>query len=392
MKIKNALKILTIAAFLPVFLLSCTKTTQQAPEFKLSAMLNEIESGDTVVHKWYYFDKDGIVNIDLPQNVPITIFKPWTETVRVSGGAKIGQNSFLLVNRLGLVQLPNSLDAVPEVVSDALYFTDTTANDLVAVDGHPVFSVYRNSFFNAKASENVLPFLIQYRTDSKIFFPLLKVTDLGLSSQAETVHLLYDGNAWTASFKTSMADRTNFDYLQFYSLEPLISLSGKAKSGQIQQQNLTLELFKKIVCQFDYADCPERMSRLLLQIPEEYGLDLTFTAPNSGSPRSYIRAAGNGAGSFKGKVKDDGTYITALFSDGTVYFSGALPNSYILRGGAPVAFRLPKLPEGFIYNDFAVSGNILYASWEEELFYQTGRAGIIALDLKKILYDTFLQL
>ena len=392
MKIKNALKIFTFSAFCSLFLFSCTKNVQNTEEFKLSTMLNEIESNDNAVHKWYYFDKTGLVSTDLPQNVPITIFKPWTETMRVSGGAKIGENSFLLVNRLGLLELSDNLESEPELIRDALYFSDTSVNDLVSVDGHPVFSVYRNSFFNAKASENVLPFLIQYRTDSKIFFPLLKVTDLGLSDKAENVHLLYDGNAWTASFKTSVADRTNFDYLQFYSLEPLISLSGKAKNGQIQQQNLTLELFKKIVCQFDYKDCPERMNKLLLQIPAEYGLEISFSSPNSSSPRTYIRNAENASGSFKGKVKDDGTYITALFTDGTVYFSGALPNTYILRGGEPVAFRLPKLPEGFIYNDFAFCGNILYASWEEELFYQTGRAGIIALDLKKVLYDTLLKL
>lgn len=352
------------------------------------------ENADTVqedikfipVLRWAYFTKDGINEIDSPADVPSTIFRPWTETIRISGAARINNKSYFLINRLGLAILPESLDKEPEIITDVMYFTDTTASNLVSVENNPVFHVYRNSFFNSKASESPLPFLIQYRTENKIFFPLLRVTDLELNKSAETVHLMYNGNLWTAAFKTSNSEKIDFNYIQFFSYEPLISLTGTPKPEQIQKNELSIDLFKKIVCNYEFADSPERVQKLLAQIPQKFALNLFYSSEQTGTPINYVRT-GESPFVFKGNVKDFGTCIMALFEDGTTYFSGALQNSQILRNGKPVAFRLPKLPQGFIYSDFVVSGSILYAAWEEEFFYQTARSGFIAVDLKRLLYE-----
>ena len=79
-----------------------------------------------------------------------------------------------------------------------------------------------------------------------------------------------------------------------------------------------------------------------------------------------------------------------LFEDGTLFIEGALPGKHILRGGKPVVVRLPKLPDGFKYSEFVISGTTLYASWEESSFYTTGRSGFIQVNLDKTLYAKIL--
>lgn len=375
---------------------ACNKSTNDVPtpELKLTSILNDNASAKTnTLHKWYYFSKDGITQIDKPENAPQLVFKAWTECLRTSACATIGDESYLLANRLGLYRLPSSLSLEPELCTDALYFTDTTVSNLIAIQENPVFHVYRNSFFNQKKAEKPLPFLIQYRKDTNIFFPLLKVTDLALDPSVETVHLQFDGTNWTASFKQDTDERTHFTYMQFFTYEPLISLTGSPKPEQIQKQELTLEKFKTLVCQFDYSSAPKRVQNLLSQIPEKYGLELDYTTKNPQTPMHFVRESANTAdasdtaNTFAGRVKDNGASIMALFSDGTLYFCGALDGLPILRNNKPIALRLPKMQAGFVYTDFALSSTILYAAWEEELFYQTGRAGFVAIDLKKVLYD-----
>lgn len=371
---------------------ACQKNEEQQTEQPLKIESPEISANENVkfipVLRWFCFTKEGIQEIESPSEIPTTIFRPWTETLRVSGAAKINNNSYFLINRLGLALLPDSLENEPEIISDTMYFTDTTVSNLVSVENNPVFHVYRNSFFNSKASESPLPFLIQYRNENKIFFPLLRVTDLELNPTAETVHIMYDGHSWTAAFKTSTKEKIDFKYLQFFSYEPLISLTGIPKPEQIQKQELSLELFKNIVCNYEFEKAPEKVQKLLAQIPPKFALNLNYSSEKTGTPVNYVRqGSAENTLVFKGAVKDFGTCAIALFEDGTTYFAGALPNNYILRNGKPVVFRLPKLPKGFIYNDFVISGNILYAAWEEEFFYQTARAGFISVDLKKLLYE-----
>ena len=50
-----------------------------------------------------------------------------------------------------------------------------------------------------------------------------------------------------------------------------------------------------------------------------------------------------------------------------------------------IALKLPKLPSGFSYGTFAISGSYFYAAWEESEFYEVGKSGFICVNLDKIL-------
>ena len=126
------------------------------------------------------------------------------------------------------------------------------------------------------------------------------------------------------------------------------------------------------------------MTNLLRQIPENIALSLEYTESNPVSPVNYIRETKTEP--MCGKVKNSKNNISALFNDGTFYFTGATDNMPIVNNNNPVCLLLPKLPSGFLYTDFVFSGSILYVAWEEELFYETGRSGFLTVDLRKVLY------
>lgn len=376
---------ITLLLLILIFtLFSCKKAESSETTIKLPEADSTNQNPANSVLRWYYFSRSGITAIETPKDTPQTIFRPWTETMRVSGAAQIDSKSYMLVNRLGLLVLPDKLDELPELKTDVLYFTDTTASNLISIDSYPVFHVYRNSFFNSKASVSPMPFLIQYRTTADIFFPLLKVEDLELPSNAETVHLQFDGTNWIGSFKSSTEERTQFNYLKFFSYEPLISLTGSAKKGQIQKEQLTQEHFEELASQRDFSTAPKKLTNLLRQIPENIALSLEYTESNPVSPVNYIRETKTEP--MCGKVKNSKNNIAALFNDGTFYFAGATDNMPIVNNNNPVCLLLPKLPSGFLYTDFVFSGSILYVAWEEELFYETGRSGFLTVDLRKVLY------
>ena len=71
-------------------------------------------------------------------------------------------------------------------------------------------------------------------------------------------------------------------------------------------------------------------------------------------------------------------YVAAIFSDGTTYIKSN-------ESDEVSAFRLPLLPAGYIYGDFAISGDSLYVAWEQSSFYKTGRSGFLQVNLQSVL-------
>jgi hypothetical protein len=135
----------------------------------------------------------------------------------------------------------------------------------------------------------------------------------------------------------------------------------------------------------EYTHAPKRLTYLLQYIPSTFPFYISCRTEDGTSPRGYLNQNDTGEPVQASAVLAE-TYSAALFSDGTAYFTGSLPDRYVISGGTVLAFRLPKLPDGFTYGDFAICGQTLYAAWEESDFYLTGRSGFIAVNLDNVLY------
>ena len=126
---------------------------------------------------------------------------------------------------------------------------------------------------------------------------------------------------------------------------------------------------------------------MLKGLPTDFDFYAECKDSGGATARQFIRSEIKNPNSIaRAVVQISGTWIAALFEDGTLYLNGALYANKILNNSKNLAIRLPKLPEGYKYTDFGISGTTLFAAWEQTDFYKTGRSGFLSVQLKKILY------
>lgn len=358
-------------------------------------------------HDWYYLNRDGFEKIDLPENAPRAIKKPWTESLRVcgigqtlsvpfeGGGTSDSQNVYMLVNRLGIIECSGEQK---KVYSDSLMFKDVTAEGIVFMNDNPVFSLYKNDFFNDSASDaeqnkSEFSVLVQFDTGTKIFYPILSSSALKLPPTSQVNDFFWDGTYWYYCVKNSLENKTEFSYYKWKPAAPVLSVmppnSSKANEVNIHFQNSSDAEFRKCRQFNSFYAAPERVKKLLSCIPSDFNFQIECKTACGPSPRYYENKSGAQPAAAEGKVQIADTWIAAVFKDGTMYFSGALSKHPVLNGSRTIALRLPKLPAGFVYTDFGISETTLYVSWEEVSFFETGRAGFLSVDLEKILYTDF---
>lgn len=352
--------------------LSCSK--KEKPE-KIIVTEKQITT-----HDWYFLKADGFEKITSPLDAPLVIKKPYTESVRISSFGQLlsvsendvqTQKSYALVNRSGLIEFDNDK---PVLFSDALLFKNVTAEGLVFMNENPVFSVYKNDIFNesfSNAKKDADSVLIQFDRKSNAFFPIVSRETLSLTKTQEVNDYYWDGKYFYFCIKDSKLDKTEFNYIKWNSL----ALKDSSETE-----------FRNLKSYADFKTAPERVKKLLSCLPKSFGFNIEVRTANGPSPRYFEKKSSEGISSLDAKLQLSDTFAACLFKDGTIYFAGALANKRILNNSNTIALRLPKLPEGFIYTDFAISKNTLYASWEEASFYETGRAGFLSVDLAKVLY------
>lgn len=365
---------------------------------------------ETVIlsHSWYYVNADGFNKINSPKEAPLVVKKPYTEACRISG---IGQTAasapnqipsiYAVVNHSGVIEF-NGDNAT--LYSDKMMFKDFTADGIVFMNDNPVFSFYKDSFFNetldsklsSHTADQDISVLVQFDTKAKTFFPILNTETLKLDSTAQVTDFHWDGTFWYYCIKDSKADRTEFTYVKWNPNTALLSIlpndpkidkeTNIDKKTKVELSKLTEDKFRKLKEPKNYTEAPERVKKLLAHLAKDFAFSVNLKTAGGPSPRRFEnKISDNPMADAVGQLSD--TWTAVMFKDGTIYFSGAVPGKRLVNNGKPIALRLPKMPEGFIYTDFGITGDTLYASWEEAAFYETGRTGFISVDLGQVLYN-----
>lgn len=372
-------------------LFSCGKNSGDAEQIEPIA----IEKKNSA-HKWFALNKDGYIQVDAPQKAPAALQKPWTECIRISCMGQSAEKTpldvsqsgepkiFSLANRLGIIVMSQS---GVKVFKDPQFFDERTADKLVFMNGSPIYSVYRNSYFNEKisSSQPFRPFLIQFTADSGVYFPILTYENLSLPPNSEVNDFCWDGTEWFCSIKNYTQSETNFSYLKFRPETALLSISPEKNLIAIQKSSE--DEFRRVRSPKDFSAAPKRVQTLLKGLPADFDFYVECKDAGGATARQFIHSKRTDSTSMaRSVVQLSGTWIGALFEDGTLYLNGALYANKILNNSRNLALRLPKLAEGYKYTDFGISGTTLFAAWEQTDFYKTGRAGFLQVDLKPILY------
>lgn len=344
-------------------------------------------------HAWYYFTPDGFAQVDNPRNTPLSKTQPYTEAVRIAcannAAAVTGktQKAYALVNRLGVLCFEgNSIS----IAKDISVFQDRTAGNLVFMNDTPVFSVYKSSFFNSSSqqlSHQEQLFLVQFDDEAKISYPVINSTNLTDEPYCQVTDFFWDGKDWFCCLK-NIDEKINFSYIKFSLGAPLLSISPVTADSLLNIRPSTADEFRSVMSLKDYKTAPKRIQDMLAGFSPDIPFVLEVKSAGGGSSLMYQNEApGSMETELNAKAIISQSWSAALFEDGTLFIEGALPGKHILRGGKPVAIRLPKLDNGYIYSDFVISGTTLYAAWEETDFYKIKRSGFLSVDLDSTLYS-----
>ena len=189
--------------------------------------------------------------------------------------------------------------------------------------------------------------------------------------------------------KLEISDVKNeFSYIKFKPLVSLLAISPSTAESKIQIEECDADFFRRCKVHYDYEDSPDRIKKLLTGFDKKLPFIIEVKNAGGSSPRIFENNVSETTEKqLNAKAILTANWSAALFEDGTLFLEGALPGKHILRSGKPVAIRLPKLPVGFVYSDFVISGTTLYAAWEETSFYKTGRAGFLQVNLERTLYS-----
>ena len=190
-------------------------------------------------------------------------------------------------------------------------------------------------------------------------------------------------NAWI----DKQNEKIDFEYLTFQPKINILSITPTNANDNIHISQTSVSDYRKIKTPISFAKAPDRIKNLLKTLPQNISFELKCYTAGSHSPRVFQKNVNNSANqTLNANAIIAESWTAVLFQDGTLYLDGALYNKSILNKGNPLALPLPKLPAGYTYNEFVISGTSLYASWEETSFFKTGRSGFIQINLDSLLY------
>lgn len=323
---------------------------------------------------WYYFSDAGIHPAPNPAEIPARAFLPWTEAIRASDTANIGGKPSILINKLGLMTGSSETEA-SALRCDPLFKSGTAAG-IYDTGSLTAIRFYRNSFFadGTDGSDGDGTFLASFDGATGAFGREYASRDFGLDPASQCVALDRVGSMWYASFKNETAGKVDFTYLEFEAFpkktDSSFDLSGLRK--------ITSESYQKSVAPFTWSEAPESLRTILAGIPETTAFSLKTRSDSALSSQTYVKS-GEG-------VPVDGTaYLSdnltaVLFADGTFLVRSKSAS------GAITSIKLPAMAQGYVYTYFTVTATTLIAAWEEQRFFETGRAGILVSTLPDGVY------
>ncbi len=374
-------KILLIAILGLLFSTSCMNKNSPATAKTADEPVASLKNNGTL---WYYFSDSGIHPAQNPSDIPARTFVPWTEAVRVSDAAIVNKIPSLLINRLGLMTSGTG-NGASALHTDSL-FSSNTAAAIYNTGTETGIRLYRNSFFSgsgnsaAGGAQETSVCIARYNPETGTFSVALKASDLELPENAQCVALDRIGSMWYAAFKYEKDSKVQFSYLEFESFPERKEGSGPLELSGIRK--ISSETYQKSVAPFSFPDAPDSLKSVLSGLPQTTAFNLRVYTPVSKSAQTYARGNDHAG---ETKVVDGTAFVSdektaVLFADGTFYYrrDNTAEKTQILQ--------LPVLSNGYVYTNFILTGKSLLVAWEEQRFFETGRAGLLEISIPDAVY------
>lgn len=356
---------------------------------------------EDITHRWFYFTDEGFKETRHPAYVQKKEPRAWTEAVRISSRISIDETGFFTVNKLGILICPSTSGVQTKgiahktfLVTNKELFANTSMGKLFIAGNKPVFSLYTNDILQSQVqTAKNIPLLVSFNLEKKDFTSILMQDDVErasvlldkknqLPAYSTLREFIYKDEDYFLLFKNNNNQKIDFFS---YKLGDGLPLESSAKTT-IKLEPIALYDFRELTRPHSFSFVNGKFQSLLKTLPQNFSFFIDYCQIGSTHVEQYLRGALTEKTPSAFAVQSHNAGLV-VFEDGTVFFAGMLPFKHVLKSGEPIIFKLPKLPEGFMYGPALLAGSTLFVAWEETSFYATLRSGYIAVDLEAILYS-----
>ena len=360
-----------------IFIFSCSKTEQKAGENDKTKAINE----EKPCAAWYYFAADTadavqILKTESPFEIKPEKYRPWTEAVRISGLAVMYNPPLLLINKKGIIH-GFTLDENPQTDINS-FFAEKTAAGFYKTNAGNLIRFYNNSIFSTVPETEEQPCLCRYNIVSKEITPAVFPHHFGLKKDAQLTGLEFD-EKWFAAFKTEKNEKVEFDYFSFSDMNNLIN-GNYTKIGQDEfiehTKPINVNSHKaetKVITEF--AE--------ILRREDDGNIQVELFSDNLKNKLLLIKTD-------NALEEQENKNTTACAAELTANNNGGISKAILFNTGKLFLkkdeiwsmLQLPSLPENFSYTYFTIKDDIVLAGWEEQRFFEIGRAGFLQYKLQ----------
>lgn len=372
---KTGIFVLTFLFLAVSGLQSCKEKKEGAPQ------------PETVWHYIIESDNENIVfsalgslqDNEIPHGTePAGKMVPWPHAPRITDINQSEKKVYCLVNRAGITQSPD-FSLKGRDLKGAL-FNSYTAGYMVKNRGELFAHLYLNAFFDDTLSGKRItlesPFIRILPDGAGVANSVFEYPETNLSAEGYYLVDLKRNSfnvgavVWVSAWKRSSAEAAEFRY---YSHENFLGRNSRQITEALYRQSASL------LSQTSLPTAIKNLAAFLIEknSRENTVVDMVYRDKKIDYPFSCLVAmpdAENG----------DYSRICAT-AEGEKYFASYDRNIYSHEEGDIFCFSgVEELPEKYSYTALFACNGLLYAAWEEQSFFLTGRAGLSIIDIERV--------
>jgi hypothetical protein len=362
--------------FLLCLLLSCTRSADKVPETADPAPLPTVPSPrpSAIVQAgefplWFQLGEKGPVSIETIEDACFSAaLVPWPLTPHVRFMLAQENDLLMAVNHEGLIRFAPQGEGRMGLYrfSGGASWRQYTVGAFVFFDTQPAALLYLDDRF--LDSNAPLPSPRLWTFDSFSIEPMsVPSLEKFVPEEGWDIDALRrgDGEHW---------------YFRAVKKTPEPEIRMLRSSDLLQEgEQVSLGAFQNSALPESLSAAPEPLRGMLTAILSYSGCgNATVVSPDFQSTRFFAvdreKETIFGFYSNLSNSYSDGALLLAVQPDGTTYIGTG-------TSAAIGQFFLPTLPRGFVYTGIGVTGNTIFASWEEQAGYSIGAAGFMVIRL-----------
>ncbi|GHU64268.1 hypothetical protein FACS189447_00700 [Spirochaetia bacterium] len=336
---------------------------------------------------WFELGETGLLLISSPEDAGLGEYKPWPLSHHIAGMLSWEGSLVLAANRSGFIILsPRPEGGVTLYRSfDPAYWDAYSIASFYIYEDRPAVLLYRDDFFTDPPPPLSAPTLALDRNSNvpvPVETPFLQSPLNGADWEPNALMRGSDG-FWYARWTQPGIEKPQSRYLR----APSLSQHG---------DSISVDTYRNAARPESAAAAPLFVEAFFKKLPPDFAdppgsLVVELVSPSYEGTRLYSLAGASGSGF---EDTEQVILLHGFYRESPVPFLFAvLPDGRGIAGGEDsfIQFKLPALPEAYVYTGAGLAGDVLVAAWEEQEDLAVGAAGFMAVNASAFLGEEALN-